>query len=331
MGKVTMQQIADQLGVSKVAVYKALNDKPGVSAALKARVKSEASDLGYVPVNTRYKTHLNFLFVIRKEFFLFAGEQFYTSIYYYLSAECEKIDSRLTILFYDETPFCDTLSRALKSAKDPVSGIFIAGGIDEISMKGLSDFKIPFVFIDFYSSLFNYDYVCIDNYNVSYFTTNYLIENGHREIGFVGDISTTAAIRDRYFGYRKALLEQGIPANPVYHINANIEKDSEPEMTLPERLPTAFVCHCDSAAQKLYLLLKFHGYSIPGDVSVVSFDNTELCKSLRPALTSVGVNKERYAKKSLEMMMDSINKVNKNHFCLLKPTLSERDSVKKLC
>ena len=71
------------------------------------------------------------------------------------------------------------------------------------------------------------------------------------------------------------------------------------------------------------------GLKIPEDVSIVSFDDTPLCESLIPNLTSAGVKKEVFAQKALNAMLESINS-NKHSIIYLRPVLTERKSVKNI-
>lgn len=332
MKKVTLEQIGIMCGVSKVAVYKALNDKPGISDTLREKIKDVAASLGYVPCNTKYKTNLKFAYLVSKDFFLTTAEQFYTAIYYYLNIECSKVDSTLEIIFFEKnTVTIDQLKASINcSGKNHYSGVFIAGDIKGDVLSQLGELKTPIVFIDFYSALYKYDYVYLDNYNLSYYATKHLIAAGHKTIGFIGDVKATSSICDRYLGYIKALLEQDLPIKEEWIIKQSIEKENNIENVLPETLPSAFVCHCDSAAHKLYLLLKLRNLVVPDDVSVISFDNTDICKSINPTLTSVGVSKEKYAIKSMEAMMNILNGTRHRSNTILHPFFAERNSVKKI-
>lgn len=332
MKKVTLEQIGNTLNVSKVAVYKALNDKPGISDTLRDKIKEVATEVGYIPCNTKYKTNLKFAYLVNKDFFLTTAEQFYTAIYYYLNIECAKVDSTLEIIFFEkDTVSISQLKSAINNApKNHYSGLFIAGEIKEEVLSNLKELKTPIVFIDFYSALYKYDYVYLDNYNLSYYATKHLISNGHSNIGFIGDIRTTSSICDRFLGFTKAMIEQNLSINQDWIIRQNIEKENNIENILPSRLPTAFVCHCDSAAHKLYLLLKLRGVTVPEDVSVISFDNTDICKSANPPLTSVGVSKEKYATKSMEAMMNILNGTKHRSNTILHSQISIRNSVKNI-
>ncbi|MCK7484296.1 MAG: substrate-binding domain-containing protein [Bacillus subtilis] len=191
---------------------------------------------------------------------------------------------------------------------------------------------IPTVFIDYYSPLYNGNYVYVDNYHLSYLVTKYLTQRGHRRIGFVGDITHTASVADRFYGYLRALQDERIGFQLRWHINENLEKKTDP-LSITEatdELPTAFICHCDAAAQRLYTALAVRGLKVPDHVSVISFDNTDLCDSLMPKLTSAGPFKDYYARKAFQTMNDCLNAKNKTLQVLVRTVLTERGSVRNL-
>ena len=70
---------------------------------------------------------------------------------------------------------------------------------------------------------------------------------GHRKIGFIGSKFATSSIFDRYMGYLKALIENGLEVREDWVIDDRNQRDFI-EMTFPEEMPTAFVCNCDEAA-----------------------------------------------------------------------------------
>lgn len=331
MKKVTLETIAQQVGVSKVAVFKALNNKSGISQELKSKIISIAKDLGYAKSKKRSFEGLCFIYAIDKNFFLTASEQFYTSIYYYLARECELIRSSLRIVFLEDSSDNSVILRAaIDNSKEKIDGIFIVGEVSHQFIQSLSSFSQPIVFIDYYNPLFNFTYIHSDNYYLSYMLTQYLIDKGHKDIGFVGNVASTSAIADRYFGYQKALAENNLNFNKTWHINQNIERLNDVSGLLPERLPSAFVCHCDPAAHKLYAAVNSRFLNVPNDVSIISFDNTTLCENILPTLTSAGSNKESIAKKSISTMLEVLSDKSKVLNITIKPYFSIRNSVKDL-
>lgn len=329
MPKVTLEQIAQDLGVSKVAVFKALNNKKGVSDELRQKAVDAAQRLGYITKSAAVEANnKKFLYFINQDFFLTPSEQFYSTIFYFLSAECTKSNSFLQIAFLEANNKVERMKEIINTFMP--DGLFVAGQIDDETLEYLNGVNIPTVFIDYFSPFYNFHYVYVDNYNLSYTLTRYLIDKGHRSIGFVGDISSTSSIADRYFGYRKALNEADIEYCEEKHINNNLERNDNLLNVLPSEMPTAFICHCDAAAQKLYTALALKGYKVPDDISIISFDDTPLCENLAPRLTSAGPRKEFFAKKAFNTMIDALTNKNRASNSVVKTFLVERDSVKSI-
>ena len=70
-------------------------------------------------------------------------------------------------------------------------------------------------------------------------------------------------------------------------------------------IPTAFVCMNDRIAMGTYQALAGHGHRVPGDVSIVSFDGSELASWLRPALTSVCIPYAELGARAVHILLDS--------------------------
>ena len=328
MGKITLEKIAKEMGVSKVAVFNALNNKKGVSDDLREKIISYANANGYVNKSSLLEIkNKKFIFFINQDFFLTPSEQFYSTIFYFLSSECNKAGCLLQIAFIEKEKTIEKMKEVINSFKP--DGLFIAGEIETSIIKEIEGSNILTVFIDYYSPLYNCNFVYVDNYHLSYSLAKYLIEKGHKKIGFIGDINKTTSIADRYFGYLKALSEENLPAIEHWHININLEKNEEIK-DISDDLPTAFICHCDAAAQRIYTVLALKGLKVPDDISIISFDNTALCDSLSPRLTSAGPQKDYYAKKAFNTMIDSLNNKNKNFRVIIKTNLVERNSIMAL-
>ncbi len=329
MSKITLESIAKVFDVSAVAVWKALNNKKGVSEQMREKIKAYAKSVGYINsksvINAKNK---KFLFLINKNFFLTPSEQYYSTIFYSLSYECSKSSSLLQMVFIEPENTLDKINRAIRSFRP--NGIFIAGEINQNISNYLMEQDICIVHIDYFSPYQKFNAVYVNNYIMSYCLTKYLTSKGHKKIGFVGNINTTAAIADRFFGYLKALNEESIVFDNKWHIKNNlVNNDDITSLYLPENL-SAYVCHCDAAAQRMYTVIALKGKKVPEDVSIISFDNTPLCESIVPNLTSAGPQKDYYAKKAFNTMIDSLNNKNKLFQVTIKTKLVERDSVRNL-
>lgn len=330
--KVTMQEIANQLGITKVSVSKALNNQPGVSAELKQRILEVTRELGYFN-NKQKKASLDIKklgFLVSKRFFL-ENDNFYTKIYYSLGRECAKKEINLFLFIINSNDESD-LSIPFSIRQDNLDGLFIAGEIKDAYIHTLLHLGIPITAIDFYKPNLNLDCVVTDNFYASSMATNYLIQQGHRNIGFVGNPNFTSSVMDRYYGYLKALNENNLSYNTDWHI---VNNDSSGFYTidfkLPDSLPTAFLCHCDMAAYHLMLKLQSVGISVPEQVSIISFDNTELSKNCSPSLTTINIDTHEFALKSLQHMLWKKNAPSSEaQRIFISTNLIERNSVKKL-
>lgn len=329
--KISMQMIADQLGISKVTVYKALNNKPYVSKDLNEQILQIAAELGYNKNNLKNKIDINTLaFVVPRRFFL-EQENFYTTIFYYLNKMSLKQNINLTLFVINRN---DEENIILPSTliSNSFDGIFIGGEITNNYIKAIANIKAPIILIDFYKPEFNFDCVITDNFYNGINATNHLIEKGHKEIGFLGDFNQTSSISDRFFGYQKALSTHNLTYNSNWHlVNNNTETGVYTlDISLPESLPTAFVCHCDMAAYFLIQRLNMSNIKVPKDVSIISFDNTKLCESSIPKLTSIDINTKKIAQKAFEQLIERIKFPNSPQQRLyITCDIIERDSETK--
>jgi len=327
--KATMQDIADALGITKVSVSKAINNQPGIGSELRQQVLLTAKQIGYLKkTRSSAPKAYRFAFVCPKRFFL-EDDTFYTTIYYYISKACAEQGYELSSFVINSALETD-LSIPEKLRTEHYDGIFIAGEFRHDYLKRLMLLPGAQIAIDFYLPEMNIDCVISDNYHLGQLVTDYLIQKGHTQIGFVGDISNTSSICDRYFGYEKALKLQGYPVNSEWLVNNNdpLTGKYTIDFPLPDPLPTAFVCHCDKAAFTLMQRLDRMGVRVPQEISVISFDNTKLCELMIPHLSSINFDRRQIAEYSMQSMLSRISKPKaSNNYVYSKGTLVERDSV----
>jgi len=186
----------------------------------------------------------------------------------------------------------------------------------------------------FYEYGLRTDYILADNFSMGYEAAMFLIEHGHKDIGFVGDIYATSSIGDRFFGYYKALFMNGLNYNKEWLICNNDAGTGiyTEDIILPDILPTAFVCHCERAAYFLKMTLESKGLKIPEDISLIAFDKTEISNSIFTTLTSFAIEQKDFAELALKSMLDKIEKKDKGSITkqYVSNTLIDRGSVKRI-
>ncbi len=333
---VTMSDIAKEMNVSTVTVSKALGDRDGVSAELRDRIKRKATEMGYrVHAGSHgAKDGLTYnIGIIVAKHFISDASSFYWIVYRYIVELLQKQNYYGMLEVVSDKEVNGAPEEVPNSVLDhKVDGLIVLGQLSESYIDSLMSHDLPTVFLDFYGSREDADAVLSDSFYGAYMLTSHLIENGHRRIGFLGSISSTSSIQDRYLGYYKALLENRIPLRQDWVIgDRSNESDIFPEFKLPAEMPTAFVCNCDETAYKLVNQLKAAGYSIPDDISVVGYDNHIYSTICTPRLTTIDVNSHVMSAEAVEIILHKIRDVNyRRGRTLVTGKLVRRESVKNL-
>ncbi len=273
MKKVTMRDIGKAAGVSAVTVSKALAGRPGMSDDMRKRILKIADEMHYSypdPDTLRKRTGLDVGILIPEAYF--QSDSFYSVLY-------RKLVTRLSA--DGHFGLLELLTEEDEAALRPphltdarhVDGLILLGQPSKDYYRMIAGCGTPTVFLDFYDEQGSADAVVGDNTYGCYRLTSHLIKNGHREIGFVGNVRATSSILDRYLGYYRAMLMNGLPIREEWILRDRDDRNNLIPLALPQRLPTAFACNCDVVASRLISALRERGKRVPEDVSVTGFDD----------------------------------------------------------
>src|SRR5690606_26959483 len=158
----------------------------------------------------------------------------------------------------------------------------------------LREQDFPFVIVgkpyDFETEITHVDN---DNFRAGKEITEYLISQGHKQIGFIDGSRDLFVTRDRENGYLAALQEAGIEDRDSFMIHTEFLKSGGREavehlMSL-DTPPTGLVVSDDLISLGMLSMLEEYGVRVPQDVSLVSFNNVYLSEITRPALTTVDI------------------------------------------
>ena len=329
---VTMKDLANSLNVSIVTVSKALNNKEGVSEQLKKKIQDLADDMGYryntIAKSMKEGSTYNIGVIASKRFL--GEDSFYLQVYQHITTVLQEYNfyGILEVIDYEDEKN-GVLPRVYNERR--VDALVILGSMKSSYIEALDDMDIPYIFLDYYDSEHEVDSINTDNYYASYEITSYLISQGHKNIGFVGTIYATSSIQDRFLGYCKALIENRIDINQEWILKDRDDDGVYINIEIPEDLPTAFVCNCDQVAFNFIEMLRNKGIDVPKDCSIVSFDNDIYATISNPKITSVEIDKESMAKKTVEVILDRLENPEKQvGRVLVKSKIIKRDSVKVL-
>jgi LacI family transcriptional regulator len=332
--KVSMSEIANRLGLSKNTVSLAMRGIPSISEKTRKLVMETANLMGYKYKSSeqKYKSTRNLCLVIPRSTRESIG--FFSYIQLGIEDEAKRNNMNTILHYYDEND--KEFDMPLCIREGMISGIITLGRVSSRTISTIKSYGIPTVMVDHYFDDLEMDCVLTDNHSGCFTATEYLIRNGHREIGFCGDISASISFYDRYSGFLKALDSFGLKYdNSLSMIDTNLEKLAENDISVAanvmkaqKRLPSAFVCCNDIEAIVLCKALNYIGLATPGDISIIGFDDIELSRNVTPELTTMKVPKELMGKLAVQRLIAKLDNIESATIKLLiSAELVERNSV----
>lgn len=331
MSDVKLKDIADVVGVSTVTVSNALSGKKGVSEEMRNRIEDAAREMGYDFSRYGKREKGIRIGVIASHHYLEIGNSFYWTMYQQVVYAASKSRS-ITMLEVLDLDVQNTKELPKLLREKAVDGLIVIGWLFEPYIRNLVKVsEVPVVLLDFRVRGSRLDTVMSGNFVGMYKVTRYLLEKGHRDVAFVGSVLANENIMDRYYGYKKALLEAGIRERREWILEDRELIAGCMRVELPADMPTAFACSSDLAAQWVYEALMEKGYRVPDDVSIIGYDNYLPSHSFSQKLTSYNVDMCRMAKMAVKRLLEKIRGVEKYHGTgYVDSNIVERSSVKEL-
>jgi DNA-binding LacI/PurR family transcriptional regulator len=317
MGGTTLKDVAKMAGVSIGTASQAINNRPNVLPETRARVIDAARSLGY-PIREPglCEGQISMLGMLVKHDYgePFLVNPFYSHVQMGVENECRKRGINLLYanveVDYENRPI-DWPAMVRESELDGL--VLIGMVVDETTVNLKKMIQAPVVLIDGYSPANIFDSVVTDNINGARLAVNYLLDQGHTDIGLLGWQSRVPpSIDERRQGYQQALQTRGI--DKLYIEESNQDRISVAEATrkLLKRAPevTGIFATNDEIAIGVMNGIRSIGLRIPDDVSVVGFDNIDLAREISPALTTIHVPKSWMGAIGVRLLEDRV--VNPN-------------------
>ncbi|NGP44764.1 LacI family transcriptional regulator [Bacillaceae bacterium SIJ1] len=339
--KVTMQTIANELGLSKSLVSKALANQTGVSEDTKELIRLTAARLGY-RTNSSLKSVPssktgNVVVVLPREDL--NDFEYWGKI---ISGIEEKLSEKQYSMILSGIDTSQSTSEGMPSCVSDrrVDGALILGRVPLSYVLAVQATGIPIVLVDTYHNQLKIDHVYAENLSGSYEATQYLLNMNHRKLGFVGDITYAHSFSQRFHGFNIAIQDFNSSANHraegFHYIDGAQDEQSLPycplqleNALLKHDRPTALVCGNDPIAIHVMQLLDKLAIHCPDDISIVGFDNLQKCKWVHPPLTSIDASKDLMGIRAVEMFLRRIEtpELRPEH-TMITTEIIERKSVK---
>ncbi len=327
--RVTMKDVAKELNVSVVTVSKALAGKEGVSQSLRKRIVDVAKEKGYVFKEEKKRGDsgsMNIAILVAERFV--TDNSFYLKIYQKMIME---LSAKGYIGILEIVRLEDEEEGILPNVvrMELIEQVIVIGEMKTAFLNQLMEAGLGLVFFDFENEEYDVDCVLGDSVNGGYLLTRYLVKNGYKKIGFVGNYKSTRSILDRFMGYLKYLVANERMPDAKWTISDRDENGNFIELKLPEDMPEAFVCNCDVTAYRLIDTLRKNGYSVPEDAAVVGYDDyaDQIPEGVK--LTTYRVNTEEMIRQCIHIVEQRAkNREYRRGTTIVYGRLIERDTVR---
>lgn len=318
--KITMQSIADAVGVSRVTIWKVFNNQPGVSEDLQKTILEKAQELGYrrkapIPISPAAAPKVLptvdgitvGVIVSRPD-----SSLFWTNMIHRIAKELSK--QRINLM-YTYVPSWNTAHYQLPTVlKDgTVQGVIVLNVYDTHILGLINRLSIPKVFYDTVTALspssLNGDVVLLEGREKIRELTTHIIEKGRRKIGFIGDIAYARTNADRYEGFLDALAAMRVPCEPEWTMTGPIDIGDyygqiKAYLEGLVKWPEAFVCVSDYVAHFLCRVLAEKGLKVPEDIAVSGYDGSSEYSNVEGMLTTVVVQTSALGKRlALQLLL----------------------------
>ena len=338
--KVTLKQIAQEVGLSPTSVSLVLNNKPcKVSAENQRRIREVARKKRYIPnqiARSLVTQHSRTIGLIVPNI----ESRFFSSLAHNLEVRCRERGYALFITNSDDSSTNDSeLVRLLVNRG--VDGLLIVVSdelsVDERLAGDLAQLPVPCVMVDRFIEGLACDKVRFNKEMGGYLACRHLLEHGHTRIACLVNTESNTG-RERLAGYARALAEYGIDQDPELTLASAyyIADAYEASARLIETDATAVFASSDNIALGLLKRLYEHGLRVPRDYSVVSYDNSAADTLFEPALTSIEQNVAELSDAALGLLFQRLEEEEAGQDQaepverVLRPRLVLKDSVRSL-
>ena len=332
--KPSIYDIAKKCGVSPAAVSYVINGKNKVSEKTKKKILKAMEEMGYVTdyaavsLSRGKSSLIGICFPLRSAEEAFADNPFYSE--FLASFERETSASGYDVIIgYIKTP--EEFERWIISRG--ISGLALFGLYPPEIYRIISSRKIPMVLTDVYDPMTPAINIRVDDEKGGYLAGKYLIEQGHKNIAFVGgNLSVSRVDQHRYEGLRKSMDEAGIAFDRWFETLTTFDGGYEvADKIASEKDITAVFCGSDIVAIGLMRRLQELGKKIPDEISVIGFDDLKACTYVYPALTSIRQDISLKGKIAAQSLLKTMSNPNLDPITqTIDPVLIIRNSVKSL-
>lgn len=335
--RVTIQDIADALGISRNTVSKAINNTGVLADSTREKVLKKAAEMGY-----KQFSYLNIsensiearlpLTKNSREIALFVTGFIGDS--HFAPTMLDKFQKETAQLGYSFSMHrvldkdIDDQTLPLSFNREKTAGIICCEMFDYPYCQMLCSLDIPVLLVDSpvigQGSPLKADRLYMDNQTEIFTFVLEMVKRGKTRIGFIGEYMHCQSFYERFMACRNALYLNNLPFTEEFFLLKNKEGVRNPSsqdyqeyltehLKQLKQLPDVFICANDFIAMDALISLRALGFDVPKDVYLCGFDDSPDSRMIRPALTTIHIHSQIMGYSAVNLMISRIKEPSLNY------------------
>ena len=322
--KITAKEIAENLGVSRATVSRALNGSSGVGPELRKKILSYAQESGYKTVPTTADLSRKSTKIIGLVFGDICNP-FYSELTFYIQRILNS-HGYMVVTFNSEYNASKELEFIEMAEQFSLCGLILFTTQMNMNPIRLQAENIPIVFVNRSLELSNYDSVTLDNFKAGYISAMHLIELGHQRIGFVTGHALSSASVQRMEGFCQAMKNFYLPVKPSDILQGDLKMSTGYQLAhkffQKKSRPSALILGNDMMALGFLDWCKEHNVLIPDELSIVSFDDIVFSQMHEVGLTTISQHVKEMGEHAARLIIRRIHHPDSEYKrIILEPSL----------
>jgi DNA-binding LacI/PurR family transcriptional regulator len=335
MNNLTIKDIAKMAGVSQTAVSFVLNNREGVSAETREKIKKIIEQTGFSPnVHTRrlnLRKSFNINLAIRQNQSTLSN-MFYMEILLGILSESKHYDYNIVLSDISDLGREKRLLHNIHN--NDTDGIIFIQDPSQYLITQIEETRLPFIIVDTQNPALPYTTVRLDYAEAARASVDYLISKGHTAIAFISMETNPGFYLNTFNGYKQALEAASLSFMPNWIQPTAYDEKSTYEcmekILSSSATPTAVFCSSDVFAYSSMQCAKDRGYHIPDDISFFGMDDVHVSKFMQPSLSTLHIDEDFMGKSAMRLIDKMINGEECESIVLSSTTIIERESVKDM-
>jgi DNA-binding LacI/PurR family transcriptional regulator len=300
---VTIRDLAQATGLSIGTISRALKNQGGLTETTRAQVTQVAQQLGYDFGKLRQNRIRRIAFLLHRQHNTLSASPFYSPVLHGAESACRRAGIALSFIALGPA---EPIAEQLKLHQP--DAIMCVGFFEPEMLAALRTSGKPLVLVDMHVP--DYCSVNSDHQLGGYLATRHLLQTGRKRIALLSGSLAHYSISRRARGFRQALFEARVLADPALEIC--LPDLGQPEQAVPRAMaqllalpapPDAVFCYNDSTALAAMAYCQSIGLKVPHDIAIVGFDDISAAAKANPPLSTIRIDKEALGAAGVELLL----------------------------